>query len=232
MEDTMRTNREKLLAVMERDGLSIADVAAMTGAAEVTVKGWLRPAGNKAHREVSDTVLRILDLALGARVVSSHAEAAGVLGIGIADVKRQVADAMVLVRGALWSEQTKDGGGLLGQVAGGGTVEVVFGPVRAIVSPSWTFVPVANAAGHTVLVGVLAHVVEGGIDVDRMLMLAAETDSWPKPICDGYGARQNAEAALAHSRIREDVEFRLRRQQIEFDRVRRAKEAASGRTAA
>lgn len=86
----MPANRERLIALMERDSLTVKDVAAMVQASPDTVTGWLRPENNAAHRKVGDRVLQLLDLALGARIEVDPSRAADTLGITIGKKERAV----------------------------------------------------------------------------------------------------------------------------------------------
>ena len=54
--------RARLSAIMERDRLTPGDVAVMCATSPLTVKAWMRPATNKAARQMPEMALRVLEL--------------------------------------------------------------------------------------------------------------------------------------------------------------------------
>ncbi|ARJ66100.1 hypothetical protein WV31_10720 [Magnetospirillum sp. ME-1] len=184
----MPTNRERLIAIMERDGLSERDVAAMVQAPPATVHAWVRPESNAAHRKVSDRVLQLLDLALGARIEFDVAKAADALGTTISMVKRLAEQATIILDGALWADRAA-GGELMRRIQAGEVVELRFGTARALASSDWAFIPVANGP-KTILLAAPARILDG----EAGPVLDARTGDWTD-------ARARAKAASAATRL-------------------------------
>jgi hypothetical protein len=159
METNPIDTRSRLMAIMERDNLTMEDVAAITNAAADTVKGWLRPPTGKEARRCSETVLRVLDLACGVRIVAGMLEATEILGAGV-NGNENAKRAALMLRGGLAMKRSA-GDDTLDRVACGETVAVQFSTACFIIAPRWTFVPVSNTRNRqTVLISVPSAVVE------------------------------------------------------------------------
>jgi hypothetical protein len=180
----MTTNRERLIALMDRDSLTVKDVAAMVQASPDTVTGWLRPESNAAHRKVSDRVLQILDLALGARIEVDPSRAADALGTTIGKVKELASAATIILDGALYAD--RKAGDLMRRIEAGEVVELRFGGVRALASSNWAFVPVAHGP-KSILLAVPARIRETEVGP----ILDTTADDWR----DARAARQAQAAA-------------------------------------
>jgi hypothetical protein len=138
-----KTPRERLIEIMQRDNLSVEDVAGMVKGSPDTVRSWLKPETSKSHRTPSETVLRILDLACGALIVADVIEAARALGLGIGAVKEKAIGARTILAGGLYAAR-RSGDDPLARVLAGETVSIEFGPVRAIIAKHWTMVPISH----------------------------------------------------------------------------------------
>jgi hypothetical protein len=62
---TSKPNSRRLAEIMSEWQLDAASVARLTSNSPVTVSAWLRPADNKAHRNMPDRTLELLELKLG-----------------------------------------------------------------------------------------------------------------------------------------------------------------------
>lgn len=214
----MPTNRERLIALMERDTLTVKDVAAMVQASPDTVTGWLRPESNAAHRKVSDRVLQLLDLALGTRIAPNASEAATTLGLAIDQVKKLAEQASIILDGALYADK-RAGGDLMRRILDGEVAELRFGGARALASSCWAFVPVSRGS-RSVLLSVPARIVE----TETGPLLVTTIDDWrderSERLAKTAAARLdelNAEEARLEARIvgttgrkREAIETALR----------------------
>lgn len=217
----MPTNRERLIALMERDSLTVKDVAAMVHASPDTVTGWLRPESNAAHRKISERTLQLLDLALGARIEVDVSRAADALGLTIGRVKSLAEQSSIVLEGALWADKTA-GGELWRRIRAGEIVELRFGTARALASSDWAFVPVANGP-KSILLAVPARILDGGTGPVLDTRIGGWADARAKSKAEAAATRLNelnAEEARLEARIagasgreREGIEAALRANQ-------------------
>ncbi|WP_262265527.1 hypothetical protein [Microvirga yunnanensis] len=151
------TNRDKLIALMDRMALSKADVADLAKASPATVDGWLKPETSKSSRGVPDIVLSILDFAGGDKVCSSFDEAADYLGLTAKRVKELALASQTGLSGALWAHRDEKP---LERVKRGEHVVLSLGPVSYLLASGWVWLPVQAPNGRRVKIGVHAWTVE------------------------------------------------------------------------
>lgn len=215
----MPTNRERLIEIMERDGLTAEDIGAMVQASPSTVHAWLRPPHHAAHRNIGDRVLRILDLALGVRIVSDASKAADALGTTIGRVKELATASSIVVDGALWGDRSR-GGKLMERIAAGEVVELRLGLARALACKDWAFLPVAVGSRSVLLSvpAVLRRTEDGDLSLDTQASewsdecaaRRAETAATRLNELNAEEARLEARIVGTSGREREGIEAALR----------------------
>jgi len=168
------TNRDRLIALMDRLALSKADVADLAKASPATVDGWLKPETSKSSRGVPDVVLSLLEYAAGDKVCATFDEAADHLGLTVKRVKELAADSQIGLTAALWARREERP---LERVKGGEHVVLSLGPVSYLLASGWVWLPIQAPSGKRCKVGVNAWTVEDGdgIRLDTSLHNSKQT---------------------------------------------------------
>lgn len=187
------TNRDKLIALMDRLALSKADVADLAKASPTTVDGWLKPETSKSSRNVPDVVLQVIEFAAGDKVCADVSEAADILGVTMGRVRAMAADSRAGLTGALFAHRAEKP---LEQVKAGGHVVLSLGPVTYLLAPGWMFLPLQAFNGRRCKLGVRAQIVEG----PEGLRLDTDVEEWTE---SAAGREATAEAVRLAEKLEE-----------------------------